>query len=71
MKETNIECFPIYHMTASQLEEKHRTDGYIHMIINALETRWPCQKDFVSAVNDHTAEYLIPSGTEWKPIKPA
>ena len=71
MKKTDIECFPIYRMTASQLEEKRHTDGYIHMNINALETRWPCQKDFVSAVNDHTAEYLAPGGTEWKPIQPA
>lgn len=44
MKKTDIECFPIYRMTASQLEEKHHADGYIHMNINALETRWPCQK---------------------------
>lgn len=44
MKKTDIECFPIYRMTASQLEEKRHTDGYIHMNINALETRWPCQK---------------------------
>lgn len=70
MKKTDIECFPIYRMTASQLEEKRHTDGYIHMNINALETRWPCQKDFVSAVNDHTAEYLAPveqNGSRYNP----
>ena len=56
MKKTDIECFPIYRMTASKLEEKYRTDGYIHMNINALETRWPCQKDFVSAA---AAAYIM------------
>lgn len=33
MKKTDIERFPIYRMTASQLEEKRHTDGYIHMNI--------------------------------------
>lgn len=41
------------------------------MIVNTLETRWPRHKDLISALNDHTAEYLIPGGTEWKPINPA
>ena len=71
MKRLEIECFPVYHLADSQLEEKIRTDGYTHMIVNALETRWPRHKDLISAFNDHTAEYLIPGGTEWKPINPA
>lgn len=61
------EYFLLSYLKESELEEKYREEGYTHMIINGYEARWPRWKNFMAALEDHTAEFFLPGGT-WEPL---
>lgn len=64
------EYFLLSYLKESELEEKYRAEGHTHMIVNGYEVRWPREKDFTAALEDHTVEFFLPGGT-WEPLNPA
>lgn len=67
MKKIANKSIPLFQLEESHLENEYRSEGFTYMIVNGYEVRWPRWKNFMAALEDHTAEFFLPGGT-WEPL---